>query len=41
MTERLEAIARFARLLERNDEDSLDKISQILIILKEAQQRWG
>ena len=41
MTERLEAVARFARLLERNDEDSLDKISQILIILKEAQQLWG
>lgn len=40
VTERLEAIARFARLLERNDEESLDMISRILIILRDAQQLW-
>ena len=38
--DRLEAVAAFAKLLERNDEESMDAISRILIILKEAKQPW-
>ena len=40
MVDRLEAVAKFARLLARNDEDSLDQISRILVILKESAQPW-
>ena len=40
VVDRLEAVARFARLLERNDEEALDQIHCILLILKEAQQPW-
>ena len=38
--DRLEAVAAFAKLLERNDEEAMDAISRILIILKEAKQPW-
>ena len=38
--DRLEAVASFAKLLERNDEEAMDAISRILIILKEAKQPW-
>ena len=36
MAERLEAIADFARLLERSDEDAIFHINRIMLILKEA-----
>lgn len=36
MEDRLEAIAKFAKLLERSDEEAMDAISQILVILKEV-----
>lgn len=35
MTDRLEAIVSFTRLMERNDEQARDQISRILDILKE------
>ena len=35
LAERLEAVASFAKLLERSDEEALSAISQILIILKD------
>lgn len=35
MEDRLEAVAKFARLLERSDEEAMDAISQILVILKD------
>ena len=38
MVERLEAMAEFARLLERSDEDSLFHINRIQLILKEAKE---
>lgn len=38
MVERLEAMAEFARLLERSDEDSLFHINRIQLILKEANE---
>lgn len=34
--DRLEAVAKFAKLLERNDEEALDAIGRILTILKEV-----
>lgn len=37
MEDRLEAVAKFARLLERSDEDAMDAISRILVILKDSQ----
>lgn len=37
MEDRLEAVSKFAKLLERSDEDALDAISRILKILKEAE----
>ncbi len=37
MEERLEAVSKFAKLLERSDEEALDAISQILVILKNAE----
>ena len=40
MVDRLEAVAAFARLLERSDEEALDQISRILVILKETKQPW-
>lgn len=40
MVDRLEAVASFAKLLERNDEEAMDAISRILIILKETKQPW-
>ncbi len=36
MIDRLEAVAKFAKLLERSDEDAMDAISQIVMILKDA-----
>lgn len=36
MEDRLEAIAKFAKLLERSDEEAMDAISQILLILKDS-----
>lgn len=39
MEDRLEAIAKFARLLERSDEEAMDAISKILIILKDTENR--
>lgn len=36
MEKRLEAVAKFAKLLERSDEEAMDAISQILVILKEV-----
>lgn len=35
MEDRLEAVAKFARLLERFDDDAMDAISKILVILKD------
>ena len=40
MVDRLEAVAAFAKLLERSDEEALDQISRILVVLKEAKQPW-
>ena len=40
MVDRLEAVAAFAKLLERSDEEALDQISRILAILKETKQPW-
>lgn len=37
MEDRLEAIAKLARLLERSDDEAMDAISQILIILKDSE----
>lgn len=37
MEDRLEAVAKFARLLERSDEDAMDAISRILVILKDSE----
>lgn len=37
MEDRLDAVAKFAELLKRSDEDAMDAISQILIILKDAE----
>lgn len=34
--DRLEAVAQFAKLLERSDEEAMDAISRILVVLKEA-----
>lgn len=36
MEDRLEAVAKFAKLLERSDEEAMDTINQILDILKEV-----
>lgn len=36
MEDRLEAIAKFAKLLERSDEEAMDAISHILVILKDT-----
>ena len=38
MADRLEAVAEFARLLERNDAESLSRISLIMDILNEAKE---
>ena len=40
MVDRLEAVAAFAKLLERSDKEALDQISRILVVLKEAKQPW-
>ena len=40
MVDRLEAVAAFAKLLERSDEEALNQISRILVILKETKQPW-
>ncbi len=37
MVERLEAVVKFARLLERTDENAMDAISKILVILKDLE----
>ncbi len=37
MEDRLEAVVKFAKLLERSDEDAMDAISRILVILKESE----
>lgn len=36
MEDRLEAITKFVKLLERSDEEAMDAISRILVILKDA-----
>lgn len=36
---RLEAVAKFAKLLERSDEESMEAISRILVILKDTENR--
>ena len=36
--DRFEAIADFARLLERSDDEALDQINRILVILNESKQ---
>lgn len=36
---RLEAVAKFAKLLERSDEEAMDAISRILIILMDTENR--
>lgn len=36
---RLEAVAKFAKLLERSDEEAMEAISRILIILKDTENR--
>ena len=36
MEDRLEAVVKFAKLLERSDEEAMEAISRILVILKEA-----
>ena len=45
MEVRLDTVSKFAKLLERSDEDAMDAISQILVILKDADNRntrlWG
>lgn len=38
MVDRLEAIVRFTKLLERSDSETLDYINRILIMLKEAEK---
>ena len=38
MVDRLEAIAVFARLLERSDDEALDQINRIMLILRENNQ---
>ena len=37
LVDRLEAVVKFARLLERSDEEAMDAISRILVILKEVE----
>ncbi|MBR2806883.1 MAG: hypothetical protein IKE18_08935 [Oscillospiraceae bacterium] len=37
MTDRLEAIVAFSKLLERSDDEALDQISRILVILNETE----
>lgn len=37
MEDRLETVAKFAKLLERSDEDAMDAISKILVILKDTE----
>lgn len=39
MEDRLEAVAKFAKLLERSDEEAMDAISRILAILEEPENR--
>lgn len=39
MEDRLEAVAKFAKLLERSDEEAMDAIDKILIILKDTENR--
>ena len=38
MEDRLEAVSKFAKLLERSDEEAIDAISKILMIIKEVNQ---
>lgn len=40
MVDRLEAVSKFAKLLERSDEEALDQISRILIIMNESSHLW-
>ena len=39
LEDRLEAVAKFAKLLERSDEEAMDAISRILVILKDTENR--
>ncbi len=39
MEDRLEAVAKFAKLLERSDEEAMDAISRILDILKNTENK--
>ena len=38
MEDRLETVSKFAKLLERSDEEAIDAISKILMIIKEVNQ---
>lgn len=38
--DRLGAVAAFAKLLERNDEEAMDAINRIILILDEVKQPW-
>jgi hypothetical protein len=38
MEDRLEAVSKFAKLLERSDEEAIDAISKILMIIQEVNQ---
>ena len=38
MEDRLEAVSKFAKLLERSDEEAMDAISKILMIITEVTQ---
>lgn len=38
MEDRLEAVSKFAKLLERSDEEAMEAINKILIIIKEVTQ---
>ena len=37
MEDRLEAVSKFSKLLQRNDDEAMDAIGQILVILKDAE----
>lgn len=39
MEDRLDAVAKFAKLLERSDEEAMNAINKILIILKDTENR--
>ncbi len=40
MVDRLEAVAKFARLMQRSDPEALDYICRINVILEEVEKAW-